>query len=228
MGGCRDFVFARPCCPTRDGCKASDGCFNHPGKKQPLEKPLLDCAGLSGECCGQWKTKSPLNPRQQCCTLCMVILALWLLFGSIAQFICFHFATLKCGAAPDDYRFPGGEVSDYGNASYNLMPQNGWLVEQDHTMWGMKFGVLTKKEGPRLVGVWYRTGGPFFSTYTYQDAEYSQPTIYMRASVQSILFGYLDDYVMRCDGQGSSLRLSEGGHYFSNRIRHLLHMNQGF
>jgi len=173
-----------------------------------------------------------MNPRQQCCSVCGVLLVIYILLGSIAQFVCFHWATMKCGGgSPDDnYPFPCGGagcgISNFGGPKFNLMPETGWLIEQDHTMWGMKFGVVSKG-GSDTIGVWYRTGGPFFSTYTYQDNLNSQPTVYMRASIQSIIFGYLDDYAMRCDGKGDSLRLSEGGHYFRNRVRHAFAMNQG-
>jgi len=224
--GCYEFVVARPCCPSKAACQESDGFCATPWKKPPLERPLLDAGGLTGEVC--CPTKSPMNPRQQCCSVFCMLLVIYILFGSIAQFVCFHWATMKCGGGSpaDDYIFPGGGNSNFGGAEFNLLPEYGSLVEQDHTMWGMKFGVLSK-EGSDLIGAWYRTGGPFFSTYTYQDTDNSPPTVYMRASIQSIIFGYCDDYAMRCDGKGDSLRLSEGGSYLSNRIRHLFAMNQG-
>lgn len=78
------------------------------------------------------------------------------------------------------------------------------------------------------IGTWFRTWGPFFSTYTYQDIENSQPTVYMRASWQSVLFHYNDDYIMRCDGKGKYIRLSEGQHWFTNRVKNKLGFNQGF
>merc|ERR1712000_172139 len=60
------------------------------------------------------------------------------------------------------------------------------------------------------------------------DVQNSQPTVYMRASIESMIFQYNDDYAMRCDGNGSPLRLSEGQHWFVNRIRNFFGSNQGF
>merc|ERR1712137_710482 len=96
----------------------------------------------------------------------------------------------------------------------------------------MAFDVYNATLNDEIVGAaqgtWFRTWGPFFSTYTYQDVANSQPTIYMRASVQSMMAGYYDDYVMRCDGKGDFVRISEGPNWMMNRLRLWVGMNQAF
>jgi len=144
----------------------------------------------------------------------MVLLPCYLLLGGILQFLCFHFATVKCGSGspPDDYAFPGGGHGLYGGPEVNLVPRHSLVVENLPRWYGMAFDVYNATVMGTIAGApqgtWFRTWGPMFSTYTYQDVQHSQPTIYMRSSWQSIIFQYNDDYIMRCDGKGDVVRLS--------------------
>jgi len=227
----KDFICSGPCFPTRQNWRDSESCFDSGCKKESMKKPLLDSKGLVA--CG-YKSQSPLRPKQQWCCLILIILVIWVLCGSILQWVCFHFATLHCssGSPADDYSFPGGESSDLGDGSFNLVPRLAIMVERKPQWFGMGFDVYTATENRQIkgapVGTWFRTWGPFFSTYTYQDVMNSQPTIYMRASIQGMLAGYVDNYVMRCDGKGEYGRISEGQHAVGNHIRHALGFNQGY
>lgn len=142
---------------------------------------------------------------------------------------------MRCGSGepPDDYVFPGGGHGIYtGGPKQNLMPRHSIIVETPPRWYGMAFDVHNATSVGTIsgapIGTWFRTWGPFFSTYTYQDIENSQPTVYMRASWQSVLFHYNDDYIMRCDGKGSYVRVSEGQHWFTNRVKNKLGFNQGY
>lgn len=168
----------------------------------------------------------------------MIFLAIYVVCGGILQFICFHYATLKCGGGkPDDnYPFPGGghghPWTGLTGPADNLVPRRSIVVEREPLWYGMAFDVYNATAQGTIAGAptgtWFRTWGPFFSTYTFQDVQNSQPTIYMRASIQSMIFKYNDDWAMRCDGKGTPMRLSEGQHWLMNRIRNLLGFNQGY
>jgi len=189
----------------------------------------MDVAGLCCNICAQ--SKSPLNHRQQWCTVCGGILFCYLVVGSIIQFFCFHFATLKCSSLPDDYSFPGGGHGQYGGPEIQLIARRSMVVERDPMWYGAAFDVYNATEVGTIagapIGVWYRTWGPYFSTYTYQDVLNSQPTVYMRSSIAG-MFLYNEDWVMRCDGKGTPMRLTEGANWVGNRIRHVMGANQGF
>jgi len=187
--------------------------------------------GEGGKHCVQ---RSQLNCKQQWCVLFSMLFLCYLIFGSILQWICFHWSTQKCGSGSpaDDYAFPGGGLGKFGNASFELLPRHAILVERVPLWYASAFDVFNASDADtqkEKVGTWFRTWGPFFSTYTYQDISASnQPTIYMRKSWQSILFKYNDDYAMRCDGKGEVVRVSEGSKIIGNRIRNAFKMNQGF
>jgi len=222
----------QPCLPRPAQCKESDGCIGGSCRKNGPKTPLLDVNGTVCACGCMGKTASPLNNRQQWCTVCSIIFAIYILIGGIVQWGCFHFATMNCGAMPENYQFPGGGHGvNTGGPEVNLVPRHSIVVERTPMWYGMAFDVYNATDNSQPVGApvgaWFRTWGPFFSTYTYQDVLNSQPTIYMRASIQSMTLGYYDDYVMRCDGKGSVLRLSEGQHWLTNRMRNFFRMNQG-
>jgi len=186
-------------------------------------------------CCGEHcKRKSKLTCKQQWCTLCfLVVLPCYLVLGGILQFICFHYATLKCGSGslPENYEFPGGEESPYGNASFNLVPQYSVLVETDKRWYGNQFDSYVSNDNlmkQQKIGTWFQTWGPFFSTYTYEDIQHGWPTIYMRGSWQRMFFKYNDDYIMRCDGKGDVIRISEGAFWFQNRVKGSFSSNTGY
>eukprot|EP00439_Symbiodinium_sp_Y106_P012521 s1342_g1.t2 len=73
------------------------------------------------------------------------------------------------------------------------------------------------------VGTWWRTTGPLFNTYMYEDVANSQPTIMMRRKL--IRLGQCH-VIERCDGSGEAYTISEGSNYFANRFRKWLGMTQ--
>jgi len=226
-----------------------DGLCSVPCRKTQLKRPLLDvetCCGVfesCGEksthdklfkCCGSHCTvHSKLSCKQQWCTLCMIMCGCYLIFGGIVQFICFHFATLKCGNGhpADDYSFPSGGHGVLGGPEVQLVPRHSILTENEPEMFYSSLGVWNATDSNSkddYVGRWFRTPGPFFATYTFQDKDGSQPLIYMRASLMSMIFQYYDDWIMRCDGKGDPIRLSEGHNFMINRIRQAFGMTQGY
>jgi len=247
---CRD----DPCCPTKDECTGDnkpDGLCSLPCRKTRLNKPLLDtetCFGvceLCGEekfhnnycaCCGEHcKRKSKLTCKQQWCTFCfVVVLPCYLVLGGILQFTSFHFGTVRCGSGSpsDGYGFPGGGNNTLGGPEFNLVPKTSVIVETEPRWYGMQFDAYEANDqtyqAQKQIGTWFRTWGPFFSTYTYQDIQHSQPTVYMRPSWQSMIFQYYDDYIMRCDGKGEVIRISEGGSWAQNRVKTFFGSNTGF
>merc|ERR1712137_525692 len=118
-----------------------------------------------------------------------------------------------------------------GGPEIQLIARRSMVVERDPMWYGAAFDVDNATEVGTIagapIGVWYRTWGPYFSTYTYQDVLNSQPTVYMRSSIAG-MFLYNEDWVMRCDGKGTPMRLTEGANWVGNRIRHVMGANQGF
>mmetsp|Transcript_36271 Transcript_36271/g.76187 ORF Transcript_36271/g.76187 Transcript_36271/m.76187 type:complete len:373 (+) Transcript_36271:94-1212(+) len=160
-----------------------------------------------------------------CCALIVFILA-WALQGII-----FWWATTASGCSAKslaDYSYPGGETSDAGGGSFNLVPKISLLAERKPMWYGQAFDIIPSNEASSVAdaptGVWWRTWGPWFYTYTYEDVANSKTTVFMR---QKLLRLGQSHEIVRCDGQGPRVLFTEGANFFANRIRHLLGMNQG-
>lgn len=102
----------------------------------------------------------------------------------------------------------------------NAVPRNFLLREMQPTFMGQAFAVYENVHGngqitSAAVGTWFRTWGPWFWTYTYQDA-HGKTTIYMRPSIMGMIGPYSETRIMRCDEQGDIWFFGEGAHWISN------------
>jgi len=148
----------------------------------------------------------------------------------IAQLIIyFGFITLGCGprAIGQDYHFPGGGKSNYGDADYNLLPQDFLLTERERSWWGWPLDVIPSNVAAAAsgaqVGTWWRNSGPLWFTYTYEDISNSKLTAYMRVN---FFVPWTSYKIARCDGKGPVFTFTERGHWMNNKIRRIMRMNQ--
>jgi len=164
-----------------------------------------------------WEKLSPESKRKVklavggfCGVLVMLFAAIWLLQGIIY----FGVTSMSgCSAsALEGYSFPGGGTSNLGGASVNLLPRISTLAEREDNDLFMSrvFDVVpTNDEGEPsggTSGVWYRTWGPIFPVYTYQDIANSKVTLYMRRKI----WQGTTHVIGRCDGQGELVTFTEG------------------
>lgn len=146
-----------------------------------------------------------------------VIFALMLLIF-LLQFALYKWAAMVCSANHlKDYSFPGG-------GEKGLVPPDSLLVQQDPRWWGKSFiNIPADKAGladGASTGVYYRTWGPLWWTYTYQDIM-SKETFVMRDRPLALGGSHK---LMRCDGTGPEYIVNEGSHVLINRIRALFGM----
>lgn len=115
---------------------------------------------------------------------------------------------LKCKYSPADNLFPqvsllvhddGGFLG--GGGGYNVYPATAGTATVDQSQ----------------VGMWWRTWGPWFWTYTYQDM-HGYNTVYMRPTIVG-MWAYSETRIMRCDGAGDVWFFGEGANWVQNRIR---------
>jgi len=136
----------------------------------------------------------------------------------VVQLACYKFATMKCNARTlEGYEFPGGGASD-------LVPGHSLLIEQEPRWWGSSF-IVSPADRVGLasgasVGVYFRTWGPIFWTYVYQD-DLGMQTFMIRD--RPLAFGG-SHQIARCDGKGPVYIVSEGSHYVMNSIRSMFGM----
>jgi len=218
--------------PTRDGCKQAKvrpvcdplGCHAKKVPKDGQEDVLEQHMFGKGEGV-VW------NAKQQCCCCTLVGLFIYFVLFGIIQWIMFHWATENCGALPSNYNFPGAGHGKDGGPSYNLMPRNALIVGREPSIYGEAFDVFNStNEGQMVsapVGTWFRTWGPWFYTYTYQDTLNSKATVYMRPTVLGMMHVMSELKVMRCDGEGEVLKFSEGTAVVGNRMREFFRTNTG-
>jgi hypothetical protein len=191
--------------------------------------------------------KEPHSRVKCVCAWFFFLLFWWELFRGIIQFGMFHFATMGCSASGlENYRYPGGDwtcseqaLDRASHLSYehwseagpgcryspedNVVPANELLLEQPSTMMGKPFAVFPATAGAATidraqVGQWWRTWGPWFNTYTYQDM-HGRSSIYMRPTIMGMMGLYSETRIMRCDGGGDVWYFGEGSNWVSNRIR---------
>jgi len=122
----------------------------------------------------------------------------------------------------------GGGVSDAGGANWNIVPKIALLAEREPMWYGLAFDVYpsnlaSSAEGAQ-TGTWWRTWGPLFYTYTYEDLDNSKTTVYMR---RNLLRLGMSHRINRCDNKEPYVTFDEGAGFFMNRIRVLFGMNQG-
>lgn len=212
-----------PLIPDREHCKTAK------------PKPVCDACGchrksdkddhLFGKGEGVvWNCK-----QQSCCCFGIFFFVYFILFG-IIQWGCFHFATINCGSLPEGYNYPGGGYGKLGGPEKNLLPKIVLIEGREPSIYGEAFDVFNSTDqAAKLepVGTWFRTWGPWFYTYTYQDVENSKATVYMRQTLLSMTGAVRELKAMRCDGTGSELKITEGLSVFSNMVREFLRTNKG-
>jgi len=113
----------------------------------------------------------------------------------------------------------------------NVVPGIALLLERAPQYTGQSFEVYHATEGNAQidrapVGAWWRTWGPWFWTYSYEDLQHSMTTLYMRPTVMGMMGLYSETRIMRCDGQGDVWFFGEGANWMSNRIRTLFAMQR--
>jgi len=161
-----------------------------------------------------------------CGGTCLVIFVLvWLLQG----FMYLYATTLSgCKAsslAGFNYDGDDGRSGNQDNVVYNLMPRMSLLVERAPWLWGDAFDVYPTTMGALKlgkVGTWWRTWGPIFFTYTYEDMS-SKTTVYMRRNLLRIGSSHR---IARCDGKEPYVTFTEGTNYFGNVLRSWFGYNQ--
>lgn len=215
-----------PFLPTREGCKTAKarpvgcGCTAEANQKYMF--------GTGDEVV--W------NRKQQCCCLLSIFLFIYFVLFGIIQWIMFHFATSNCGALPSDYNFPGGGARCLSEKNCtgpedNLLPRNAIIQESEPSIYGEVFDVMNATSvgtiGGAPVGTWFRTWGPWFYTYTYQDTLNSKATVYMRPTLLGMTGAMSEVKAMRCDGKGDVLKFTEGTAVISNWFREFFHTNTG-
>lgn len=120
---------------------------------------------------------------------------------------------------------PGGEC-DQVHCKYspadNVVPGNALLREDTPSLMGQAFVVYPRGGAATIteaqVGQWWRTYGPWFWTYTYQDV-HGVTSLYMRPTLMGMMGLYSESRIMRCDGAGDVWFFGEGSDWISNRIR---------
>lgn len=143
---------------------------------------------------------------------------MFILLCILLQAVLYWWATLHCSAKSlKDYSYPGG-------GEKNLVPADSLLVQQEPRWWGSSFVNLPSDTvglpDGASTGVWFRTWGPLWITYTYQDV-LGQETFVVRDRPLAIGGSHK---VMRCDGEGPAWVVSEGGHWLMNGIRSIFGM----
>lgn len=212
-----------PFLPDRENCKTAK------------MKPECDRCGCTqkGEESHMFGTGKGVvwNAKQQCCCCSMILFFVYFVVFGIIQWVCFHWATYNCGSLPANYNFPGGGHGDGTTPGDNLLPRNALIVAREASVYGDAFDVFNSTEEGQMVsapvGTWFRTWGPWFYTYTYQDTLNSKETVYMRATLAGMSGLLTELKVMRCDGKGEVMKYSEGTAVLGNAFRAFLQTNTG-
>lgn len=122
----------------------------------------------------------------------------------------------------DDAQDPDQQKCKYSPKD-NVVPDITLMLENPSSMMGKGFNVYPATAGAATidqaqVGMWWRTWGPWFWTYTYQDM-HGHTTIYMRPTIMGMMGLYSESRIMRCDGEGDVWFFGEGSNWVGNRIR---------
>lgn len=190
--------------------------------------------------CGTESQYVVWNCKQQSVCFLGIFLFIYVVLFGILQWIMFHWATMACGTLPANYNFHGGGHGtpmggvlgkNVTGPADNLLPRNSLIVGREDSLYGKAFDVFNStNEGQMVsapVGTWFRTWGPWFWTYTYQDTLDSKETVYMRPTILGMTGVMSELKVMRCDGKGGVLKFSEGTNVVMNWFRELFRTNTG-
>jgi len=169
-----------------------------------------------------YQDMEPPSQAKTCCKMCGKIAGgvcgVLVIVVILVQAVLYWWATLHCSAGKlQGYTYPGG-------GDENLVPPDSLLVEQAPRWWGSSFiNIPADKAGlpsGASTGVYFRTWGPLWYTYTYQDV-LGQETFVVRDRPLAIGGSHK---IMRCDGEGPAWVVSEGGHWLMNGIRSMFGM----
>lgn len=150
-----------------------------------------------------------------CCIAWLVIVVL----VSLLQYAMYSFASHGCSASSlsADYPYPGGGAKD-------LLPADSLLLEEAESFWGGRFTVQPADGSGSATGastgVWFRTWGPLFYTYSHRDVQ-SKYTCMAREEMLSFEGSHK---MWRCDGTGPTYVVSQGSHFLINFFRKLFGM----
>eukprot|EP00931_Biecheleriopsis_adriatica_P063273 TRINITY_DN3827_c0_g1_i1.p1 TRINITY_DN3827_c0_g1~~TRINITY_DN3827_c0_g1_i1.p1 ORF type:complete len:343 (-),score=56.72 TRINITY_DN3827_c0_g1_i1:18-1046(-) len=193
-------------------------------------QPLMSTDSPPGDSEASMTSKVKRGCRSVCYSLLMVLLVVFII-AWIVQGTMFYFATSVSGCTPSNlegYTYPAGESSDAGGPSFNLFPQISLLAERKPMWYGEAFDVIPSNKASNVesapVGVWWRTWGPIFYTYTFEDVAHSRTTLYMRRKLLRLGMSHV---IERCDGKGQTIAITEGANWLTNRLRRFFRMNQG-
>jgi len=126
----------------------------------------------------------------------------------------FLWATMGCKTSElKDYSYPGGGPE-------NLVHNSTLLIEQTPRLLSSSF-LVQPADNVGLAtgastGIWYRTWGPLFWTYVYQD-NLGKATFWARDRPLALGASHK---IARCDGTGPIYIINEGTHVVMNAIRH--------
>eukprot|EP00811_Abedinium_folium_P036909 NODE_9574_length_1413_cov_9.327372.p1 GENE.NODE_9574_length_1413_cov_9.327372~~NODE_9574_length_1413_cov_9.327372.p1 ORF type:complete len:330 (-),score=55.29 NODE_9574_length_1413_cov_9.327372:307-1296(-) len=163
-----------------------------------------------------------------CCGVCWLIILVIFCCAWILQGLMYWVGTASCSSGSlKGYDYPGGGVSKLGNATYNLVPRITLLKERVPQWFGEAFDVIPSNEASTIseapCGNIWKTWGPIFNSYVYQDVAASQETLYMRPNLLRLGMSHR---IGRCDGKGPLIWIEEGSNFISNAIRHAFGMSQ--
>lgn len=185
------------------------------------DQPLLTTPAEGGE--------EPAAPKKRCdwkwwccsrnglltgCSLFWLVLLLCVF--ALQQFLYYWGMSFKCG--PNHlahYDFPGGGHEE-------LVDEELMLTIDHGSSWGWAAELYPAREGRKTgaasTGKIWRTWGPLWYTYAYQD---NQGKVTFVARDRPIAFGG-SHWLMRCDGEGDPYVYNVGGNLIMNDIRYLL------
>lgn len=204
-----------------------------------LEEPLVTQEDATEEPLVEQKDATSMRRQVcPCCKICcLFFVEVYILLSALQGLIDYfnpHLATFSASALAM-YAYPGGATSDGGGPAFNLVPRTYLLVEgpgQPGYFGGIlgseiRYDVIPSDETGTIkgapVGAWYRTWGPIYHTYTYEDAN-SITTACMRRN--SLPLSHETYRVERCDGQGPDVTFEFFQNYFQREIAKLMNFRR--
>lgn len=183
----------------REGEK-KEGCMTSLCKRaMPPDMPMKKKAGV---CCGG---------------VCAIVFVLTFL---LQIFLYYWGMGFKCGPNHmENYDFPMGGKEE--------LVEKEIIMDIDHSSWmGWKAGLFPAKDGQKTgdasSGAIWRTWGPIWNTYAYQD---NNNHVTFIARDRPLALGG-SHWLMRCDYSAgvnhSSFVYNQGGQFFMNKLRYLL------
>jgi hypothetical protein len=180
------------------------------GEQQYKVAAESSSSGCFGKCSDAAKPYSGT-----CLKACGGIGGVVFLVVALVQLSLYYWACMKCGAHHlQGYEYPGGGPYNLVMSETALIVKNsrwGWTAE----VWPVENGMLT---GAASLGTIWRTWGPMFYTYTFEDNN-GMYTWVVRD--RPIALGG-SHKMMRCDGTGDPWIYNEGKRWLSNKFWEIL------